>query len=49
VWSNRPGSRLSIPRIVIPALRELVATRKHVRAVAQRPVRAGDESPAAVG
>jgi dolichyl-phosphate beta-glucosyltransferase len=49
VWTNRPGSRLSIPRIMLPVLRELVATRKHVRAAALRPVRAADESAAAVG
>lgn len=36
VWSNRPGSRLSIPRIVVPVLRELVATRAHIRAEVSR-------------
>jgi dolichyl-phosphate beta-glucosyltransferase len=35
-WSHRPGSRLSIPQIMIPVLRELVATRVHVRAAAAR-------------
>ena len=30
-WVNRPASRLSIPRVVLPALRELVATRAYVR------------------
>jgi dolichyl-phosphate beta-glucosyltransferase len=30
-WSNRPGSRLSIPRVVIPVLRELAAARARVR------------------
>jgi dolichyl-phosphate beta-glucosyltransferase len=49
VWTHRPGSRLSIPHIMIPVLRELVATRKHIRAAALRPVRAADESAAAVG
>jgi dolichyl-phosphate beta-glucosyltransferase len=40
VWMHRPGSRLSIPRIMIPVLRELIATRKHVRAAALAPTRA---------
>jgi len=31
VWVNRPGSRLSIPRVVVPVLRELVASRAHIR------------------
>jgi dolichyl-phosphate beta-glucosyltransferase len=31
-WVNRPGSRLSIPRVVVPVLMELIATRRHVRA-----------------
>jgi dolichyl-phosphate beta-glucosyltransferase len=30
-WKHRPGSRLSITRVVIPALRELVAARSYVR------------------
>jgi dolichyl-phosphate beta-glucosyltransferase len=30
-WVNRPASRLSIPRVVVPVLRELVAARAHVR------------------
>lgn len=33
-WANRPASRLSIPRVVVPVMRELLATREHVRAVA---------------
>ena len=41
-WVNRPLSRLSIPRVLVPALRELVAARAHVRAEAERSgVRAG--------
>jgi dolichyl-phosphate beta-glucosyltransferase len=32
VWSHRPGSRLSITKVAIPALRELVAARAHIRA-----------------
>jgi dolichyl-phosphate beta-glucosyltransferase len=35
-WTHRPGSRLSIPHIMIPVLRELIATRAHVRAAALR-------------
>lgn len=34
-WVNRPGSRLSIPRVVVPVLRELIATRRSVRAEAR--------------
>jgi dolichyl-phosphate beta-glucosyltransferase len=29
-WKNRPGSRLSMRRVVIPVLRELIAARAHV-------------------
>lgn len=36
-WSHRPGSRLSMSRIVVPALRELVAARAHVRRERNRP------------
>jgi dolichyl-phosphate beta-glucosyltransferase len=36
-WAHRPGSRLSILHIMLPVLRELVATRAHVRAAALRP------------
>jgi glycosyltransferase involved in cell wall biosynthesis len=34
VWVNRPSSRLSIGGTLAPALRELLAARRHVRAVA---------------
>lgn len=34
VWTHRPGSRLSMTRIVIPVLRELIAARAHVREAA---------------
>jgi dolichyl-phosphate beta-glucosyltransferase len=34
-WSHRPGSRLSMSRIMIPVLRELIASRAHVRAAAR--------------
>jgi dolichyl-phosphate beta-glucosyltransferase len=30
-WSNRPGSRLSMMRVVVPVLRELAATRTRIR------------------
>lgn len=36
VWSHRPGSRLSMPRVVVPVLRDLVAIRAHVREEAAR-------------
>jgi dolichyl-phosphate beta-glucosyltransferase len=39
-WVNRPGSRLSIPNVVIPVLRELVVTRGYVREEAARAGRA---------
>lgn len=35
-WVNRPLSRLSIPRVVLPALRELLAARAHMRGQAGR-------------
>lgn len=35
-WVNRTGSRLSIPRVVIPVLRELIVTRGYVRDEAAR-------------
>jgi dolichyl-phosphate beta-glucosyltransferase len=35
-WVNRIGSRLSIPRVVIPVLRELIVTRGYVRDEAAR-------------
>jgi dolichyl-phosphate beta-glucosyltransferase len=31
VWVNRPGSRLSIPQVVVPVLRELIASRAYIR------------------
>jgi hypothetical protein len=30
-WSDREGSRLSMPRVLLPALRDLLAARRHVR------------------
>jgi dolichyl-phosphate beta-glucosyltransferase len=35
-WVNRPGSRLSIVRVLVPVLRELIATRAYVRAETPR-------------
>jgi dolichyl-phosphate beta-glucosyltransferase len=37
VWVHRPGSRLSMTRIVIPVLRELVAARAHLRTQSASP------------
>jgi dolichyl-phosphate beta-glucosyltransferase len=37
VWVHRPGSRLSMTRIVIPVLRELVAARAHLRTQSMSP------------
>jgi dolichyl-phosphate beta-glucosyltransferase len=40
-WSHRPGSRLSMSRIILPVLRELVVARAHIRAEAARQPAAG--------
>jgi dolichyl-phosphate beta-glucosyltransferase len=40
-WVHRPGSRLSMRRIVIPVLRELIATRAHIREAALESSREG--------
>jgi dolichyl-phosphate beta-glucosyltransferase len=37
-WVNRPGSRLSIPRVVVPVLGELVAARRHLKSLSRHPV-----------
>jgi dolichyl-phosphate beta-glucosyltransferase len=34
-WADRPGSKLSIPRVLGPAVRELLAARRSVRGHAQ--------------
>ena len=34
-WVNRPGSRLSIPRVVVPVLRELVMARRHLKSLSR--------------
>jgi dolichyl-phosphate beta-glucosyltransferase len=46
VWSHRPGSRLSMHRIVIPVLRELIATRARISR-GGRPAPAEDLAPGA--
>ena len=37
-WVNRPGSRLSIPRVVVPVLGELVAARRHLKSLSRHAV-----------
>jgi dolichyl-phosphate beta-glucosyltransferase len=32
-WEDRPGSRLSMPRVIVPATRDLLAVRRRVRAI----------------
>jgi glycosyltransferase involved in cell wall biosynthesis len=34
-WADREGSRLSMPRVLVPAVRDLLAARRRVRAVAR--------------
>jgi dolichyl-phosphate beta-glucosyltransferase len=46
VWVNRPSSRLSIGRTLLPALRELLAARRHIRAAAADSARAEAKQPA---
>jgi dolichyl-phosphate beta-glucosyltransferase len=36
-WSDRDGSRLSMPRVLVPALRDLLAARRRVRREARWP------------
>jgi glycosyltransferase involved in cell wall biosynthesis len=36
VWSDREGSRLSMPRVIVPVVRDLLAARAHVRREAAR-------------
>jgi dolichyl-phosphate beta-glucosyltransferase len=35
-WDDRDGSRLSMPRVLIPSVRDLTRARRHVRAEAER-------------
>ena len=37
VWADRDGSRLSMPRVLVPAVRDLMAARRRVRREAVRP------------
>jgi dolichyl-phosphate beta-glucosyltransferase len=46
VWVNRPTSRLSIHRTLVPALRDLLAARRHVRAAAADRARDDAQRPA---
>jgi glycosyltransferase involved in cell wall biosynthesis len=46
-WSDRDGSRLSMPRVLVPALGDLLAARERVRQEAKRPDAAGGLVPEA--
>jgi hypothetical protein len=35
-WADRPGSRLSMRKVFVPVVRELIAARRHVTAEAAR-------------
>jgi glycosyltransferase involved in cell wall biosynthesis len=48
VWSDREGSKLSIARTLIPAVRELLTARRNVRRQVGRVRREGVELPATV-
>jgi glycosyltransferase involved in cell wall biosynthesis len=39
-WNDRAGSRLSMPRVIVPVTRELLAARRRVRAIAADPAAA---------
>jgi glycosyltransferase involved in cell wall biosynthesis len=41
-WDDRDGSRLSMPRVLVPSVRDLLRARSHVRSEAER---AGAEGP----
>jgi hypothetical protein len=47
VWSDREGSRLSMARVLVPVVRELVSARRHIRREARRPRATLTEAPAA--
>jgi dolichyl-phosphate beta-glucosyltransferase len=47
VWTDREGSRLSMARVLVPVVRELIAARRHIRREARRPCAALTEAPAA--
>ena len=46
VWADREGSRLSMARVLVPVVRELIAARRHVRREARRPAAALAETAA---
>ena len=41
-WADREGSRLSMPRVLVPAVRDLLAARRTVREAARDPEATGD-------
>jgi dolichyl-phosphate beta-glucosyltransferase len=47
VWTDRAGSRLSMPRVLVPVVRDLLAARRHVRreAAAARGAGSGAAEP----
>jgi glycosyltransferase involved in cell wall biosynthesis len=45
-WADREGSKLSIPRVLIPAVRELLAARRSVRSQARVPATVAPEASA---
>jgi dolichyl-phosphate beta-glucosyltransferase len=48
-WTNRPSSRLSIGQVLVPAVRELVAARRHVRRAALGRAEGEPLAPSRVG
>lgn len=46
VWADRAGSRLSMARVLVPVVRELIAARRHIRREARRPATALAEAAA---
>ena len=44
-WADREGSRLSMPRVLVPAVRDLLAARRTVRAARQPGVTPGGSAP----
>ena len=46
VWADREGSRLSMARVLVPVVRELIAARRHIRREARRPATALAEAAA---
>jgi glycosyltransferase involved in cell wall biosynthesis len=46
-WTDREGSRLSMPRVIVPVTRELLEARRRVRSVARAQAAAAPAEPAA--